>query len=716
MTKLTTEILIVGAGPAGICAALAAARQGRQVILAGNRPVLGGNSSSEIRVWMRGATGAGNLFSEEMGILGELKMRNQYVNPDGNPVFWDDVQLDTVLQEKNITLLLNTEVFDVKKQGSRVAEVHAIQMGSEKQYKISAQWFIDCTGDGTICAKAGVPYYVGETRYHENHPESQEPKAGVLGNTILYYVRETDHPVAFVPPSYAYDIKTVEALVDRGGRVVNERQSGSDYWWFEFGGLRDTIGDHQEIGLELRRLMMGVWNYIKNSGHFQADRMTLEWVGSFPGKRESRRMDAAHTLTKEELLAGTAFPDSGFYGGWYIDDHPSEGFLTEEENCVQVPVPIYEIPLSTLYQPAVENLLFAGRIIGASREVFFSSRIMNTCALSGQAAGTLACACMAHDTATEGIGAAEAQWTQEQLQRNDMLLFRWLPEPDEISSQADVAVSSCWFGTCPRGSKELPLAEEAFITLPAAQCKELALGISARNAGTLSGTWYSAPIPSRYCPGKPAGEISVPLQEGQETAVIPIPSIPDGFATLVLKPAAGISMACSPIRLPGVLCGYTAQPDYETPVLTLEKPYDGSALTSPYNRPYNGANAWVPQDAGEAWAQLTWKEANDISEIRLYFDPELSMELPSTKTEHIAPGHKFAGRTGMPEQLVRSFALWLRTNDSWEKVYETEENWRRMIVIPLKEAVAADALRLEIHSTWGRSPGAVYALRVYKTR
>ena len=107
---MKTQLAVIGGGPAGVCGALAAARRGTQTILITNRPVLGGNSSSEIRVWARGAVGAGNVYAEEMGIWGELKLTNLYRNPDGNPIFWDEVLLDAVLAEPNITLQLNTEI------------------------------------------------------------------------------------------------------------------------------------------------------------------------------------------------------------------------------------------------------------------------------------------------------------------------------------------------------------------------------------------------------------------------------------------------------------------------------------------------------------------------------------------------------------------------------------------------------------------------------
>lgn len=276
MQTMRTQLAVIGGGPAGVCAAIAAARHGIQTMLVTDRPVLGGNSSSEIRVWTRGATGAGNLWAEEMGVWGELKLENLYRNSDANPVFWDETLLDAVLREKNLTLLLNTEIYEVELDGGRVAALRGVQQSSEWQFHIEADYFIDATGDGTVSAKAGVPFSVG----NGNHE--------TLGNSILYYTRREDHPVSFIAPDYAYDMSHIEKILGCGGRIINERMSGSDCWWFEYGGLRDTISNAQDIALELRRLVLGVWNYVKNSGKFDADCYTLDWIGSIPGKRESR--------------------------------------------------------------------------------------------------------------------------------------------------------------------------------------------------------------------------------------------------------------------------------------------------------------------------------------------------------------------------------------------------------------------------------------------
>lgn len=333
ISTINTQLAVIGGGPAGICAAISAARQGIRTVLICDRPVLGGNSSSEFRVWTRGAVGAGNLFAEEMGIWGELKLLNLYRNPDANPVFWDEVLLDAALGEKNLKLFLNTVMFSVKTEGRRITAIRGIQSGTEKEIELVPEVCIDASGDGSIAEKAGMRYVVGR-------PE------GTLGSSILYYSRKEDHPVKFVPPDYALGMDEIEQLINRGGRIVSERMSGCDCWWFEYGGTRDTIHDEQEITVKLKRLVLGVWNYIKNSGKYNAADYTLEWIGNMAGKRESRRMETAYRLSGADIRSGKEFYDAAFYGGWYIDYHPPGGIQdADSENCIQKPVNVYQIPL-----------------------------------------------------------------------------------------------------------------------------------------------------------------------------------------------------------------------------------------------------------------------------------------------------------------------------------------------------------------------------------
>ena len=163
------EIVVVGGGLAGVCAAIGAARRGRRVALVQNRPVLGGNSSSEVRVWVCGATAHGvHHYARETGIMGELFVENQYRNPEGNPYYWDLLLLEKVRAEQRLDLFLNTEVTQVEAEGPqherRITSVTGWMSGSERSLTFTAPTFIDCSGDGLVGHLAGAEHMSGRGR------------------------------------------------------------------------------------------------------------------------------------------------------------------------------------------------------------------------------------------------------------------------------------------------------------------------------------------------------------------------------------------------------------------------------------------------------------------------------------------------------------------------------------------------------------------------
>ncbi|MFC7109558.1 FAD-dependent oxidoreductase [Nonomuraea rubra] len=187
------DITVVGGGLAGVCAAVAAARLGRTVALVGNRPVLGGNSSSEVRVWVCGATGHGkNHHAREGGIMGELLVENQYRNPLGNPYLWDTTVLDAVRAEPGISLYLNTDVRLVDAGESGISSVTGWMMGSERLITFESPLFLDCTGDGLVGHLAGARYRIGrEGRAEYGEPWApDEPDDITLGSTLLFYTKD----------------------------------------------------------------------------------------------------------------------------------------------------------------------------------------------------------------------------------------------------------------------------------------------------------------------------------------------------------------------------------------------------------------------------------------------------------------------------------------------------------------------------------------------
>ena len=722
MQEIRKRLVVAGGGPAGICAALAAARLGIDTVLVGDRPVLGGNSSSEIRVWTRGATGAGSLFAEEMGVWGGLKLTNFYRNPDGNPIFWSETLLDAVLGQQNLEFFLNTELFDLRMEGNRIVWMEGIQQGTERRLRFLADCFIDATGDGTLAAKAGLPFYIGDQRmerYDERRPDAQ-----VQGSSILYYTRKEDHPVTFIPPDYAYSMEKIEEILGRGGRVITEKSSGSDCWWFEYGGIRDTIGDAQDIALELKRLVLGVWNYIKNSGKFDADCYTLEWLGSLPGKRESRRMVTDYLLRGEDLQTGKTFPDGAFYGGWYMDFHPAGGMHdTGEDNCIQIPLNVYQVPLRCLYNRQVPNLILAGRDIGTERDAFVSSRVMNTCALSGQAAGTLAAKCIESGRTPGELEAEHIESIRETLMKEDMFIpGAASADSANLAARARASASSVHTGACGEETDRRSLELGGFVTFPALEGETITLRTACREAVTLRAAAHLSRLPSRFCPGREAGTAEWTLEPGEHTLEYQLPAgSGDMFCTLVFEPAAGAELLLCRSCRTGFLCGRRDSPQYDEPMAEY-KAEAGKRLYGPeqavngYDRPWGAPNQWraAPEDPAP-WLDLVWDGPVELGEVRIYLDPELSMELPSSRARHWDESHHFTPRTSMPGQLLRDLRLAVRRPDGgWETVAAWTDNCQRLLTVRLPRDTTTSALRLWADRTWGEQSAAVFEIRAYR--
>lgn len=238
--EIHSDLTVVGGGLAGVCAAIGAARQGVRVALVQNRPVLGGNSSSEVRVWVCGATAHGvQHYARETGIMGELFVQNQFTNPEGNPYYWDLVVLEAVRAEKNIELFLNTDVRQVHATGPEesrtIASVTGWQLGSERTLRFCSPAFVDASGDGLVGYLAGARYRTGREA-RSVFGESWAPEVAddnTLGSTILFYTKDTGRPEKFVPPSFAVDI-TRTAIPELRG--IRAEANGCDYWWIEWGG------------------------------------------------------------------------------------------------------------------------------------------------------------------------------------------------------------------------------------------------------------------------------------------------------------------------------------------------------------------------------------------------------------------------------------------------------------------------------------------------
>jgi len=441
---LKTDVLVAGGGLAGVCAALAAARNGASVILVQDRSRLGGNSSSEIRMHVCGANHTQKLQRwRETGIIEELRLTNAATNPQRAFEVWDLILYDRVISEKNMHLLLDTAVVDAAVAGDRLVSVNAISPLLEAEYKIEAQFFIDCTGDGVVGARSGAEFMRGREGcdvYGESlAPEQSDLKT--MGNSILFTSRKQNQPMPFQPPKWIRPFTET----DFKHRPIRSWEFG--YWWIEWGGELDTIRDHRKIRHELLRIALGVWDYIKNSGNFpEAANWALEWLGMIPGKRESRRLAGEHVLIQPEMETAVVYPDRVTYGGWPMDDHPPGGIDRHDlEPCQQIRFEQpYHIPLRSLFSRNRVNLLMAGRNISASHVAFSSTRVMATCAAIGQAAGTAAAFCAQKGMLPRQLVQTPtvlAQFQQMLLKDDQALLGFKNEDPADLARQAQVTAS-----------------------------------------------------------------------------------------------------------------------------------------------------------------------------------------------------------------------------------------------------------------------------------
>ena len=487
------DIVICGGGMAGFCAAIASARQGKSTCLIHDRPVLGGNASSEIRVTIHGAA-CHHHYARETGIIMEAmnaERRSNHLYPTENG--WtnsvhDMALYDMTVREPLLTLHLNTTLMDAQlsdgtwgldgmgrwpvahdesgyyhrpacHNGLTLSAIRTVTGQAEVTRVIRGQLFIDCTGDGLLAHLAGCEWRMGSESRHETGEIHAPEKASkdTMGNSIHIRCIDTGRPSPFTPPAWAIHYDDADFFY-KGGRIPNEPEGGD--WWIEIGGPWHTIYDNEVIRHELTRHALGVWDWMKNKDPKTMEKCknyALEFIGQVPGKRESRRIMGLHFLNENELQRRENFHDECAYGGWFIDLHTPGGLLAEhsepasaagydhqrKELALKLIGP-YGIPARSLISKDVPNLMMAGRNISVTHAALGTVRVMATCGLMGQAVGTLAVKSLDFNkplcemTETKGFGSV-----QQQLLKDGCLLpHHQNKDENDLALKAQISCSS----------------------------------------------------------------------------------------------------------------------------------------------------------------------------------------------------------------------------------------------------------------------------------
>lgn len=688
---LSCDFVVVGGGMAGICAAIEAARAGLSVTLVQDRPVLGGNASSEVRLWILGATshmGNNNRWAREGGVIGELLVENLYRNRFGNPVYFDALLLDKVCAEKNIRLLLDTVVYKVeKKDASHIGRIWAYNPQNDTRYLLSAPLYCDASGDGIVAFQAGVPYRMGAedaSEFSERFAPSED-FGELLGHSILFYTKRHDHAVKYILPDFARkDIRLIPKYDS-----IHPDKWGCDYWWFEYGGELDTVHDTETIKMELLKLIHCAWDYIKNSGKFpQAANLSLEWVGSIPGKRESRRFEGLYMLNQDDLISQRHFEDSVAYGGWAVDLHPAKGVYASSPSCHQYHSKgIYEIPLRCYIPQGISNLFLAGRIISVSHVAFGSTRVMATCALGGQAVGEAAAVC--HDLGCSPADLLQRETMgvlQQRLQiKGQSIPFIPIMDGTDISSTASVSASSTlslsempfdgtWKSLESGAAQMLPLRKGTKYSFQARfRCRD------ARGSRLDVGLWTSSKA-FNHTPDVCLSTKTYTLEEGVQDLAIAFEACleRDQYGFVIFTAGPSVEIGLSSFRCSGILSVFNSgnlevgnhgrqvppsgsgfeefdfwcperRPGGKNLALQIAPAIEDFAvenLSNGFLRPGSATNVWAAAlDERVATLAYRWRQEVPVNEVTLYFDTDFDHPMESVQWGHPEDLSPFCVRT-----------------------------------------------------------------------
>ncbi|PIU50709.1 hypothetical protein COS91_08275 [Candidatus Desantisbacteria bacterium CG07_land_8_20_14_0_80_39_15] len=750
------DLVVVGGGLAGVCAAISAARLGCKTALVQERPVLGGNSSNEIRVPV---CGCGNYHSwgKETGIIEELnteaKVRRCRLMEGVTNSIWDLTLYDCVKQEKNIDLFLNTSVRRAVMKGKNFIKGAAcVQLGSEKEFILQANLFIDASGDGALAFSAGAKFRIGEEskkEFNESLAPAKKTKA-TMGNSLMFEARDIGYPVKFAPPSWAAKFPKEEDLTGRHHADEHGNVSTAGHWWIEVGFPYNTIDDNEKIKEVLLAQLMGLWDHIKNTGNHKAENLVLNWVGSVPGKRESRRFVGDYILTQNDVKNAVPFPDRIAYGGWYIDLHTIGGILKRQD----LPEPSgkglaemerrwvypYSIPYRCLYSKNISNLFMAGRNISVTHVALGTTRIMATCAMTGQTAGTATYLCKKYKLLPTDIFPEHIKELQQLLLKRDCYIpFIKNEDKFDLAKNAKISASSdtildisaqgekahCF--DIPRGQL-FPVSEkkidsvELYLENKSNQDKELELHLCMANhiwdydirkeialskakmpAGSknwvkfdfnlnmeqekMYWVWIGYPTRRGGCP-----------EDGWDKDIYW--SYNEGIIPTGVTPVE----KCMPVlwRSFPALHFY-----YSMKITPTQKPFKAQNVLNGVNRPEKWTNVWIsdPEKGFPQSLELDFGKEVSFNRIEITFDTNLNSTFYN----------KEVLRNPESPNCVKDYTLYYKKEGGWERILEIKENYHRYKIHNFAP-VKSSKLKLQINATNGSPSAHVYGVRVYNKK
>ena len=395
------DVIVTGGGIAGMCAAATASRLGCKVALINDRPVLGGNNSSEVRVHLGGNIGVGpnSGLGRMIREFGHSKEGN--AKPAAN--YEDEKKELFIANEKNITLYANYRAISVKTDGNRIESVIIKHIENGKEVELKAPLFSDCTGDGTIGYLAGADYNMGRESRAEYGEELApiQPDKMTMGSSVQWYSADKGKPTRF--PIFSYGLQFNEKNCEKV--TMGE-------WKWETGMNFNQIDDFERIRDYGLMVIYSNWSFLKNElkDNKKYKNRALDWVAYIAGKRESRRLLGDYILKQDDIDKNVYHEDASFVTTWSIDLHfpdslnashfPDAPFKAATKHIHIYP---YAVPYRCLYSRNIENLFMAGRNISVTHVALGTVRVMRTTGMMGEVVGMAASLCKKYNTTPRGV-------------------------------------------------------------------------------------------------------------------------------------------------------------------------------------------------------------------------------------------------------------------------------------------------------------------------
>ncbi len=723
------DVIVVGAGTAGCGAAVAAARTGAKTALVQDRPVLGGNASSELGVPTCGAA-VSHPNAREGGLNEEanlIRVKNGFPK-------MSEPYLIQAQGEKNLTVFNNRRVTAAEmKDAATIGAVQAVDTLTHATSRYRGKLFIDCTGDGWVGYYAGAQYRFGRESSNEFGEAAAPAKADaitmsgcIMGNlAISYRAENTGKPVDYTPPAWALKLPPPEEF-HRDPRGFTGGQ-----WWLEHPGDIDDLADPELARDELIRITFAYWGFIKNGwkDKERARNYALAYVPFMDARRETRRLVGDYLLKQQDAEQGVMFPDRISYGGWSLDVHNPRGILSGKDGPYYYDghVPIYSIPYRTLYSTNIVNLLFAGRNMSVTHIALGTVRVEATLSTAGQAAGTAAALCLQHGVMPREFGQRYIGELQQRLLKDD----QYIPElknedPADLARGAKVTASSTRsFSEYTR--KDVKTDEGHELKMPRAVLfpRGLTERIGTVNLCLVSELKEPAQLTLHLRGAAAAGDFSSTTDLATATAKVPAGrrayvafkvncAVTQPYVWLWLPKTPGVTWVMVDSSMTEGCRAYGGDGGkgwnvvkgqqyafFTEPALRFATDHRPENVTDGVSRIVGKeSHLWAsdPHQALPQWIELDFGKAVEMNSVRLTFDTDLNTRFPE----------KPVGPRCVKDYRVEAF-----DGQTWSEVAAAKDNFLRHRVhhFPTR---SASKLRLTVDATNGDPSARVFEIRAYR--